>query len=47
MGVTSIHGTEGATSDPPAAIEYAEDPDGVATIKPSACKELKNKDKNK
>ena len=35
-GVKSKHGTVGATRDPPAAIEYADDPDGVATINPSA-----------
>lgn len=35
-GVTSVHGTEGATIGPPAVMEYAVDPDGVATINPSA-----------
>ncbi len=37
MGVSSAHGTEGATMGPPADREYAVDPDGVAIISPSAC----------
>ena len=37
MGVSSAHGTEGATMGPPAEREYAVDPDGVAIISPSAC----------
>lgn len=37
MGVMRVPGTEGATMGPPADRLYAVDPEGVATIKPSAC----------
>ena len=36
IGVTAKHGTVGHTMEPPAAIEYAVDPVGVATMMPSA-----------
>lgn len=37
MGVSSTHGTLGATMGPPADMLYAVEPDGVATINPSPC----------
>jgi hypothetical protein len=36
MGVTTIAGTDGWTIGPPADSEYAVDPVGVATMRPSA-----------
>ena len=36
IGVSMVHGTEGATIGPPADTLYAVEPDGVQTIKPSA-----------
>lgn len=36
IGVSSVDGTDGATIGPPADMEYAVDPVGVATINPSA-----------
>jgi len=38
MGVMRVPGTEGATMGPPADRLYAVDPEGVATINPSACR---------
>ena len=40
MGVSSVHGTLGAAMGPPAAMLYAVLPDGVAMIKPSACRDV-------
>lgn len=37
MGVSSMHGTLGATIGPPTDMLYAVDPEGVATINPSPC----------
>lgn len=37
IGVSSAHGTEGATMGPPDDNEYAVEPEGVAIISPSAC----------
>lgn len=37
IGVSSAHGTDGATMGPPVDREYAVEPDGVAIISPSAC----------
>lgn len=37
MGVSSAHGTDGATMGPPDDREYAVEPEGVAMISPSAC----------
>lgn len=34
-GVIRVQGTEGATMGPPAVIEYAVEPLGVATMSPS------------
>jgi hypothetical protein len=41
MGVSTAHGTDGATMGPPQDMEYAVEPDGVAIISPSACTQLK------
>ena len=39
MGVTRMQGTWGCTMEPPAARLYAVEPVGVATIRPSPCRQ--------